>query len=95
MDAFSRKIVGWSIGSSQDTHLVVNALDMALKARRPRAGGIVHADNGVQFTSWAFTSNIRDSGLMSSFGTIGDWFGISVMESFWSSMQIELLNRKR
>ena len=72
MDTFSRKIVGWSIDSSQDTHLVVNALDMAIKARRPGAGGIVHADHGVQFTSWAFTSKIRDAGLMPSFGTIGD-----------------------
>jgi putative transposase len=95
MDTFSRKIVGWSIDSSQDTHLVVNALDMAIKARRPGAGGIVHADHGVQFTSWAFTSKIRDAGLMPSFGTIGDCYDNSMMESFWSSMQIKLLNRKK
>jgi putative transposase len=95
MDTFSRRIVGWSIDSSQDSVLVVNALDMAIKNRRPVPGGIVHADHGVQFTSWAFTNRVRSAGLMSSFGTIGDGYDNAMMESFWSSMQIELLNRKR
>jgi len=95
MDTFSRKIVGWSIDSAQDTNLVVNALDKAIKARRPPAGGIVHADHGTQFTSWAFTNKIRASGLMPSFGTVSDCYDNSMMESFWSSMQIELLNRKK
>jgi putative transposase len=47
MDTFSRKIVGWSIDSIQNSTLVVNALDMAIKNRRPAPGGIVHADHGV------------------------------------------------
>lgn len=46
MDTYSRKIVGWSIDSSQDTRLVINALDMAIKNRDPAPGGIVHADHG-------------------------------------------------
>jgi len=95
MDTFSRKIVGWSIDSAQDANLVINALDMAIKNRQPRPGGIVHADHGVQFTSWAFTNKIRASGLMPSFGRVGDCYDNSMMESFWSSMQIELLNRKK
>lgn len=74
MDTFSRKIVGWSIDNAQDSALVVNALDMAIKNRQPAVGGIVHADHGVQFTSWAFTNKIRSSGLMPSFGTIGDCY---------------------
>ncbi|MET3176637.1 UNVERIFIED_ORG: transposase InsO family protein [Arthrobacter sp. UYCu721] len=93
--AFSRRIVGWSIDSSQDSVLVVNALDMAIRNRRPGPGGIVHADHGVQFTSWALTNKIRSAGLMPSFGTIGDGYDNAMMESLWSSMQIELLNRKR
>ena len=48
MDTYSRKIVGWSIDSQQNTTLVINALDMALKARQPAPGGIVHADHGTQ-----------------------------------------------
>lgn len=95
LDAFSRKIVGWAIDSSQDTRLVLNALDMAIKTRRPAPGGIVHADHGAQFTSWAFGNRIRTAGLMPSFGTVGDGLDNAMMESFWSSMQIELLNRQR
>lgn len=95
MDAYSRRIVGWSIDSRQDSTLVVNALDMAIRNRRPEPGGIVHADHGVQFTSWAFGNKIRSAGLMPSFGSVGDGLDNAMMESFWSSMQIELLNRQR
>lgn len=95
MDTYSRKIVGWSIDSSQDTRLVINALDMAVKNRDPAPGGIVHADHGTQFTSWAFGDRIRRAGLMPSFGSVGDGLDNAMMESFWSSMQIELLNRQR
>lgn len=95
MDTFSRRIVRWSIDTSQDSVVVVNAVDMAIRNRRPVPGGIVHADHGVQFTSWAFTKKIRSAGLMPSFGTIGDGYDNAMMGSFWSSMRIELLNRKR
>jgi putative transposase len=64
MDTFSRKRVGWSIDSAPDINLAINALDMAVKNRRPGAGGIVHADHGVLFTSWAFRTKVRASGLM-------------------------------
>ncbi len=95
LDTYSRRIIGWSIDSVQNSNLVVNALDMAIKNRRPTPGGVVHADHGAQFTSWAFTDRIRSAGLMPSFGTVGDGLDNAMMESFWSSMQIELLNRKR
>ena len=62
MDTSSRKIIGWSIDSVQNSTLVVNALDMAIKNRRPAAGGIVHADHGVQFTSWSFGEKIAPPG---------------------------------
>jgi putative transposase len=95
LDTCSRRIVGWSIDSVQDSQLVVNALDMAIGQRSKRRGGIVHADHGTQFTSWAFTDKVRQAGLMPSFGSVGDAFDNAMMESFWSSMQIELLDRKR
>ena len=87
--------MGWSIDSVQDSQLVVNALDMAIKQRKPRPGGVVRADHGVQFTSWVFTNKIRSAGLMPSFGSIGDAYDNAMIESFWSTMQIELLNRKK
>ena len=80
MDTFSRKIVGWSIDNAQDSTLVVNALDMAIKNRQPPEGGIVHAHHGVQFTPWAFTNKIRSSGLMPSFGTIGGCYDNAIFD---------------
>ncbi|WP_272027930.1 integrase core domain-containing protein, partial [Kocuria rosea] len=48
--------------------------------------------HGVQFTSWVFTQKIRSAGLLPSFGAVGDGLDNAMMESFWSTMQIELLN---
>jgi transposase InsO family protein len=95
MDTCSRRIVGWSIDTVQDSQLVINAVDMAINQRTVRTGGIVHAVHGVQFTSWAFTEKVRSAGLMPSFGSVGDALDNAMMESFRSSMQNELLDRKR
>lgn len=95
LDTFSRRVVGWSIDSSQTSTLVTNALGMAIQNRRPSAGTIIHSDHGVQFTSWAFTRRAQESGLVASMGSIGDCFDNSVIESFWGRMQTELLNRKK
>ncbi|GLY70810.1 transposase-like protein [Amycolatopsis taiwanensis] len=95
LDAFSRKIVGWSIDNSQNTTLVVNALDMAVDNRNPKPGAVFHSDHGVQFTSWTFTNRVKEAGLMPSLGTVGDGYDNAMMESFWSKMQTELLDRKK
>jgi putative transposase len=71
-DAFSRKIVGWSIDTVQSANLVVNALEIVIKNRNPAQGGIVHAEHGAQFTSWAFTNRIRQAVLMPSFSSVAD-----------------------
>ncbi|WP_107116878.1 DDE-type integrase/transposase/recombinase [Streptomyces sp. NRRL F-5122] len=68
----SRRVVGWSIDSSQTAALVTNALNMAISNRRPAAGTVIHSDHGVQFTSWVFTERTRASGMIPSMGTIGD-----------------------
>ena len=72
LDTFSRRVVGWSIDSSQTAALVTNALGMAIANRDPQAGGIIHSNHGVQFTSWAFTDRAKRSGLVPSMGSIGD-----------------------
>lgn len=95
LDAYSHRIIRWSIDSKQDAKLVVNALDMAIRNRRPEPGGIVHSDNGTQLTSWIFGEKIRSAGLLPSFDSVGDGLDNAMTESFWSSMQIELLNRKK
>ncbi|OBA50104.1 transposase [Nocardia sp. 852002-20019_SCH5090214] len=95
LDTFSRRVVGWSIDSTQTAALVTNALGMAIANRSPQAGTIIHSDHGVQFTSWAFTDRARKSGLVPSMGSIGDCYDNAVIESFWGRMQTELLNRQR
>ena len=105
LDTCSRRIVGWSIDSVQDTTLVVNALDMAIKQRQTKPSKSTYSRSNrtalrrsiefTQFTSWSFTERIREAGLMPSFGSVGDAFDNAMMESFWSSMQNELLDRKR
>jgi putative transposase len=94
LDAFSRRVVGWSIDSSQTSNLVVNALGMAIENRQAE-GVVIHSDHGTQYTSWAFTRRALDSGLVPSMGSIGDCYDNGQMESFWARMQVELLNRKR
>jgi putative transposase len=95
MDAFPRKIIGWSMGKRQDTNLVVNALAMAVTRRQPEADStILHSDHGTQYTSWAFGKRLRDAGLLGSMGTVGDCYDNAMMESFWHTMQLELLDTR-
>jgi transposase InsO family protein len=95
LDVCSRRVVGWSIDSSPTAALVTNALGMAIDTRRPAAGTIIHSDHGAQFGSWAFTTRAKQSGLVPSMGSIGDCYDNAVIESFWSRMQVELLDRHR
>lgn len=94
MDAWSRRIVGWSIADHIRTELVVDALQMARWQRRPAAGTIVHADRGAQYTSWLFGHRLRQAGLLGSMGRVASSHDNAAMESFWSSMQRELLDRR-
>lgn len=94
LDAFSRRVVGWSIDSTATAALVTNALGMAIDARSP-TGTIIHSDQGTQFTSWAFTRRAIDSGLVPSMGSVGDCYDNGLIESFWSRMQVELLDTRR
>ena len=95
LDLFSRKVVGWAIDRRYEATLVNDALSMAAESRSPSLGAVIHSDHGSQFTSWAFTENVRRLGLLGSIGTIGDCYDNAPMESFWGSMQIELLNRQK
>lgn len=94
IDAFSRFVVGWALDTTQTTALVTNALGMAIRRRDPEVGLVIHADRGVQFTSWAFSQKVRDAGLAPSIGAVGCPYDNAVVEAFWGRMQVELLNRK-
>jgi len=93
LDAFSRKVVGWSIDSTQTAALVTNALGMAIRNRDPDRT-VIHSDRGTQFTSWTFTQRVKEAQLMPSVGRTGTALDNAMMESFWGRMQVELLNRR-
>ena len=99
MDAWSRRIIGWSIADHMRTELVIDALGMATLRRQPRNHSengktILHSDHGTQYTSWAFGQRLRTAGLLPSMGTIGDCYDNSMMESFWATLQLEVLDAK-
>jgi putative transposase len=94
LDAWSRRVVGWSIADHLRAELVVDALDMATWRRRPpKAQTIMHTDHGTQYTSWVFGKRLRDAGLLASMGTVGDAYDNSMIESFFETLQRELLDR--
>jgi putative transposase len=93
LDAWSRRVVGWSIVDHLRSELVVDALQMALWRRHHAQGTIVHSDHGTQYTSWAFGRRLRAAGLLGSMGTVGDAFDNAVAESFFGTLQLELLDR--
>ncbi len=93
LDVFSRRVVGWSIADHLRTELVVDALDMARWRRKP-TGTIVHSDRGTQYTSWLFGHRLREAGLMGSMGKVACAYDNSLAESFFGSMQVELLDRR-
>lgn len=96
IDAYSRRVIGWSIADHIRSELVVDALQMAIWRRRPFAGKtICHTDHGSQYTSWAFGRRLRGAGLLGSMGTVGDCFDNSLAESFFGTLQLELLDRKK
>ena len=94
IDAWSRRILGWAIADHIRTELVVDALQMARWQRRPPPGTIVHPDRGSQYTSWLFGHRLRQAGLLGSMGWVASSQDNAAMESFWSSMQRELLDRR-
>lgn len=94
MDAWSRRVVGWSMASHLRTELVLAALDMALEQRRPM-GVIHHSDQGTQYTSIAFGARCRQAGVRPSMGSVGDCFDNALCESFFATLECELLDRQR
>lgn len=94
VDAWSRRVVGWSMATHLRTELVLQALDMAVSQRRPR-GVIHHSDQGCQYTSIAFGQRCREVGVRPSMGSVGDCFDNALCESFFATLECELLARRR
>ena len=95
LDVFSRRVVGWAMADHLRTELVVDALDMAIWNRRPQPGLVHHSDQGCQYTSLAFGRRLRESEIVASMGSVGDCFDNAVTESFFATLECELLDRHR
>jgi len=95
LDAYSRRVVGWAMAEHVRSELVVEAVEMALWRRRPSDGVIHHSDRGSQYTSLAFGRRLRDAGMMASMGSRGDCFDNAMAESFFATLDCELLARQR
>ena len=94
LDAWSRKIVGWSMANHLRTELVLDAMAMAVGQRRPK-DVIHHSDQGSQYTSVAFGKRCREAGVRPSMGSVGDAYDNAMAESFFSTLEAELLSRRR
>jgi putative transposase len=94
LDTFSRRIVGWAMATHLRTELVLQALNLALWQRRP-AAVIHHSDQGSQYTSLAFGQRCREAGVRPSMGSVGDCFDNAMCESFFATLECELLDRRR
>jgi len=93
VDAFSRRVVGWAMAGHLRAELVLNALEMAIWQRRPR-GVIHHSDHGTQYTSIDFGKRCREAGVRPSMGSVGDCYDNALCESFFATLECELLDRQ-
>ena len=94
LDLYSRKIVGWAMGEHIDTALILKALCMALLHRQPPASLLFHSDRGVQYASADYRSALTQAGIVASMSRKGNCYDNAAMESFWSTLKLELVYRR-
>ena len=95
LDVWSRRIVGWAMAPRMPAELVGDALKMAISTRQPKGPVIHHSDRGSQYTSLAFGERCREAGVVQSMGSVGDAYDNAMCESFFATLECELLDRRR
>ena len=95
LDVWSRRIVGWAMAPRMPAELVGDALRMAISTRQPKGPVIHHSDRGSQYTSLAFGERCREAGVVQSMGSVGDAYDNAMCESFFATLECELLDRRR
>lgn len=93
IDAYSRLVVGWAMSERVTAKLVLSALEMALWRRQPGAGLVHHSDHGRQYASLVFGEKLEEAGILGSMGSVGDALDNALAESFFATLQTELLDR--
>jgi putative transposase len=94
LDAYSRRIIGWAMCNTQQAQLVIDAVNMAITQRKPDSV-IHHSDQGSQYTSVAFGLRCKEMGVRPSMGSVGDCFDNAMCESFFATLECELLDRRK
>jgi len=95
IDLYSRKVVGWSINKRMTKHLVIDALNMGIKNRKPDKGLIFHSDRGTQYASHDFQKELWKNTMRSSMSRKGDCWDNAVAESFFSTIKTELIYQNK
>ena len=95
LDVWSRRIVGWAMATHMRAELVRAALDMAIRRRQPKGGVVHHSDRGSQYTSLGFGKLCREAGIAKSMGSVGDAYDNAMCESFFATLECELIDRQR
>jgi putative transposase len=93
-DAFSRRIVGWCMADHMREELVIDALTMAVRRRRPDPGLVHHSDQGGQYVSLGFGQACQKAGISRSMGSVGDCYDNAVAETFFATLKKELVYRR-
>jgi len=91
IDAFSRKVVGWSMSANMRENLVIHALEQAIGREHPKPGFIFHDDQGTQYTSRAFQKALAAHGIIQSVSRPGNPYDNAVAESFFKTLKTELI----
>ncbi len=90
LDVFSRKAIGWAMSEHLHMQIVLDALNMAVRSRRPVPGSTIHhSDHGAQYTAMAYGQRLKATGLVGSMGSVGDAYDNALMESFWATLQTD------
>ena len=95
LDLFSRKVVGWAMGSSMERNLVISALQMALQARQPEKGLLHHSDRGSQNASKDYQKLLNDNSVRCSMSRKGNCYDNATMESFFATLKQELIYHRQ
>ena len=92
LDLYSRKVIGWDMGTTLHRDLALNALRMALGQRNFVAGDLLHhSDRGVQYASAEYRQLLREHGIVGSMSRRGNCWDNAVAESFFSRLKTEQL----
>jgi putative transposase len=93
-DLYSRRVVGWSMGTSLESRLVVDALHMAVARRFPDEGLLAHSDRGSQYASEHYQRVLATHGITCSMSRVGNCWDNAPMESFFASLKKELVHHQ-